>query len=55
MDDEDYDRSMELVSTFREGEPPNLIEGEAWRCSCGEENESQFTECWNCGKALPIY
>jgi hypothetical protein len=55
MDDSDYDKAMELVSTFREGESPNPIEGEAWRCSCGEENESQFTECWSCGKARPIY
>ena len=55
MDDADYDRAMGLVSTFREGPPPNAIEGEAWRCSCGEENESQFTECWSCGKARPIY
>jgi hypothetical protein len=50
MDDADYDRAMELVSTIREGEPQNPLEGEAWRCSCGEENEGQFTECWRCGK-----
>jgi hypothetical protein len=55
MDDADYDRAMELVSIFREGEPPNLIEGEAWCCSCGEENEGQFTECWSCSKPRPIY
>ena len=55
VDDSDYDKAMELVSTLREGETPNPIEGEAWRCSCGEENESQFTECWSCGKARPIY
>ncbi len=53
-DDADYDRAMELVSSFREGEPTNPIEGEVWRCSCGEENEGQFTECWSCGKARPI-
>ena len=55
MDDSDYDKAMELVSTLREGESPNPIEDEVWRCSCGEENESQFTECWSCGKARPIY
>ena len=54
MDDADYDRAMDLVSTFREGEPPNPIEGKAWRCRCGEENESQFTECWSCGNSRPI-
>ncbi len=51
MDDSDYDKAMELVSSFPEGDSPNPIEGEAWRCRCGEANESQFTECWSCGKA----
>ena len=54
-DDADYDRAMGLVSSFREGEPPNPDETGAWRCSCGEENENQFTECWSCGKARLIY
>jgi len=53
-DDSDYDRAMERVASFREGEPPNLFEGEAWRCSCGEENEGQFTACWSCGKVRPV-
>jgi len=52
MDDADYDRAMELV--FREGEPPYPVEGKAWRCNCGEENENQFTECWSCGKGRPV-
>jgi hypothetical protein len=51
MDDSDYDRAMELVSTFLGGDSSYRIEGKAWRCGCGEENESQFTECWSCGKA----
>ena len=54
MDDSDYDKAMELVSAFREGDSPNHFEGKIWRCRCGEENESQFTECWSCGKARPI-
>lgn len=54
MDDSDYDKAMELVSTFRDGDLTNPIEGKVWRCSCGEENENQFTECWSCGKARPI-
>ena len=29
MDDADYDRAMELVSTFREGDSSNPIEGKA--------------------------
>ena len=55
MDDSDYDKAMELVSIFREGESTKPIGGEPWRCRCGEENESQFTECWSCGKARPIF
>lgn len=55
MDDAEYDRAMELVSIFREGESPNPVEGDTWRCGCGEENEARFTECWNCGKARPNY
>lgn len=55
MDDADYDRAMELVSIYREGESPDPVEGDAWSCSCGEENETRFAECWNCGKARPIY
>jgi len=55
MDDSDYDKAMELVSIFREGESTKPVGGEPWHCSCGEENESQFTECWSCGKARPIY
>jgi len=54
MDDSDYDKAIELVSSFREGEPTSPIEVESWRCSCGEENEGQFTECWSCGKARHI-
>jgi hypothetical protein len=54
IDDADFDRAMELVSTFRVGESQNSGEGKVWRCNCGEENESQFTECWSCGKARPI-
>ena len=54
MDDSDYANAMELVSTFCEGESQNPVEGETWRCNCGEENESQFTECWSCGKVRPI-
>ena len=42
MDDSNYDKASELVSTFRKGESPNPIEVEAWRCSCGEENERPF-------------
>jgi hypothetical protein len=54
MDDSDYDKAMELVTTFRDGEPSSPREGGVWRCGCGEENENQFTECWSCGNARPV-
>ena len=49
--DEDYDRAMELVETFHVGEASAPVEGKPWRCACREENEGQFTECWNCGRS----
>ncbi|HJP17817.1 MAG TPA: DUF2007 domain-containing protein [Nitrospinota bacterium] len=28
--------------------------GPKWKCSkCGEKHESQFTECWSCGRVKP--
>jgi hypothetical protein len=54
VEDSDYDQAMELVSTFREGASPIPEEAGAWYCSCGEENENQFTECWSCGRARSI-
>jgi hypothetical protein len=53
-DDSEYDRARELVSTFSEGAPPLPGGAGTWDCSCGEENENQFTECWSCGKARTI-
>ncbi len=53
VDDSDYERAMELVSTLTEGETSGLEETGAWRCPCGEENGNRFTECWSCGKARP--
>jgi hypothetical protein len=47
------EKAKDLVSSFREGSGRNPVEGTPWRCSCGEENEGRFTECWRCGKAGP--
>ncbi len=55
IDDADYDRAMELVSTFREGVSRVPIEWKTWRCGCGEGKESRFTERWSCGKARPDF
>ncbi|HUQ73790.1 MAG TPA: DUF2007 domain-containing protein [Burkholderiales bacterium] len=28
--------------------------GPAWRCGCGEDLASQFTQCWHCGAYRPL-
>ncbi|MBI5568425.1 MAG: DUF2007 domain-containing protein [Desulfomonile tiedjei] len=50
----DYDRAREIVAALRmEGGSPEEA-GPDWRCDgCGEMNESQYTECWQCGKDRP--
>lgn len=53
IDDADYDRALELVSTFDEGAQANPAAGKTWRCRCGEDNEGLFTECWSCGTSRP--
>lgn len=45
----DFERARELVLEFEEGANPDAT-GAAWTCpTCGEELESQFMVCWNCG------
>ena len=51
LDDSDYDKAMALVATFSKPAQTGAHTGGEWRCACGEANESQFTECWNCGNA----
>jgi hypothetical protein len=55
INDDDFEKAEELVASFRESEIESSIEGSPWRCSCGEENEGQFTECWSCGKSKPNF
>lgn len=48
--DLDCDRAMQLISDAVAEESPT----ESWRCGkCGEENEGQFSACWNCGTEEP--
>ena len=48
VDDDRYLEAKRIVEgTLSSGN--NL--GKTWKCaSCGEDNEGQFSECWNCGK-----
>jgi len=48
VDDDDYLEAKRIVEEGLSSDNPDL---KAWKCpSCGEENEGQFSECWNCGK-----
>ena len=31
-----------------------FAQAETWRCSCSEENPTNFSNCWSCGAAAPI-
>jgi len=47
--DLDYDRAKQLLEEDSVAESPS----EPWYCKkCGEENEGQFSACWNCGTPL---
>ena len=52
FDDNEYQRAIELIEAY-DSRNKETTEGAAvWRCSkCGEESESQFTQCWNCGSS----
>ena len=51
QNDIDYDRALELLDrdTLLRESP-----AASWRCeNCREENEGQFSACWNCGRLQP--
>lgn len=52
LDEGDAAQALTLLAEYgRERAAP---EQPAWRCaSCGEQVESQFTECWRCGAGRP--
>ena len=49
--DADYPRAVELV---KETSPENGSSREDWLCLCGEQIESQFSACWQCGAERPM-
>lgn len=56
FDDESCDRARALADDYGRRAPPSAPVGgteTGWLCSCGETVESQFTECWNCGRTRP--
>lgn len=51
VQDEDYDRAMEILSEIYYAPPSTAPE---WRCvECGEKAPGTFDSCWQCGSAHP--
>ncbi len=49
INDLDFDRAKQLIDSAIADESPQA----SWQCrQCGEENEGQFSACWNCGTDL---
>ena len=48
VNDLDYDRALQLIEAVDAESPP-----EPWQCRrCNEDNEGQFSVCWNCGAGV---
>ena len=48
------DGQAEQARRFIEDHADVGTPGEPWRCrACGESNEGQFSQCWQCGGAAP--
>ena len=43
----DAERARKVLS---EGILAPAEKGNVWQCGCGEIQEAQFTQCWQCGK-----
>jgi len=49
LDDARHDEASKIIAKAVTNDEPT---GKPWKCpKCGEESESQFTECWNCGES----
>ena len=48
--DSDYEWTIKLVSEYDQSKQVPQKQGWPWKCTkCGEQLESEFTECWKCG------
>lgn len=51
IQDEDYDQARQML---KEGLVSLPLNQDSWICSgCGESHETQFAECWKCGRERP--
>ena len=49
--EEEFETAKGILQEWRSQE---VAPQESWRCAqCGEENEGQFTSCWQCGWTKP--
>lgn len=47
LDDDDYDRAMQILGEIYNAPP---VQAPEWRCSkCSEEVPGNFDSCWQCG------
>ena len=53
VDDREFTRADQLLQQFLRGDAARAHAHERWRCSCGEDIEGQFTDCWSCGATRP--
>lgn len=52
VSEENQAAGADVVADYRRRDGRADASGQPWRCpSCGEEVESQFTACWDCGSA----
>ena len=50
LDETKINEAKAIVQGFESSLAEGVSNNDDWICkSCGEESESQFTECWNCG------
>jgi citrate lyase beta subunit len=54
VSDSEVSKAVEVVNAFESGDGPEESQGPIWHCpKCGEEMESQYTECCQCGAIRP--
>jgi hypothetical protein len=52
LDDAQLEAAEQVLRRYHE-QRQDPTEAPAWTCTCGEEIEPQFTECWSCGRSRP--
>ena len=53
-DDHQLETAMALVERYTSSQGSPEQASAPWTCpKCGEQSESQFTECWKCGASRP--